>query len=341
MSCFNCGKVFINTPQGNNCGCSQCGDGCDNYIPLKCSIATENIPCTPIIGGDSLPNILQIFWNEIPNIQSSTLDVTTTTNSCGKKTINIENSQTFIVTGSGIADVTPITGGFNVDVQPTIYTAGNGISITENVISTDLPAPPESGCKVLRNCDGILTYSDIGDLTESTSNVLTITGGTGSVIGSGVSIQVRTNSVFFAGVVPAPTLTNKNKVWSTDGLGSPGWSKMLDSGSHSILCTDPINVTIFNTNNGIARYIRVNDIVQVFGTVNITPNSIGVVEFSVPLLFTTSWILPNGLNGTAICDNGDVFYIIGDTVNGVARFKGSASTTSTITVSYSFCYIVV
>jgi len=72
----------------------------------------------------------------------------------------------------------------------------NGLSITNNGQTVNMAAASTSTTGALSNTDwntfnGKENALTKGNLTETTSGVLTITGGTGAVIGSGASIQVK------------------------------------------------------------------------------------------------------------------------------------------------------
>ncbi len=70
-----------------------------------------------------------------------------------------------------------------------------------------------------------------GDLTTSTAGV-TVTGGTGAVLGAGTTVNVATNALNQTGLVPGPTAANANQVWGTNGAGVPGW--ITASSDHDI-----------------------------------------------------------------------------------------------------------
>lgn len=61
-----------------------------------------------------------------------------------------------------------------------------------------------------------------GNLTTTTSGV-TVTGGTGAVLGAGTTVNVATNALNQNGLVTGPTAGNALQVWGTDALGNPGW----------------------------------------------------------------------------------------------------------------------
>ena len=61
-----------------------------------------------------------------------------------------------------------------------------------------------------------------GNLTTATSG-LTVTGGTGAVLGAGTTVNVATNALNQNGLVTGPTAGNALQVWGTDALGNPGW----------------------------------------------------------------------------------------------------------------------
>ncbi len=75
----------------------------------------------------------------------------------------------------------------------------------------------------------------IGNLTEATSSVLTITGGTGSIIGSGLSIQVKLATTAQAGYLSSTdwnTFNNKQSILvSGTNIKTVNGSSLLDSGN--------------------------------------------------------------------------------------------------------------
>jgi hypothetical protein len=75
-----------------------------------------------------------------------------------------------------------------------------------------------SGSNLVFNGSTVLTVGAEGNLTEATSSVLTITGGTGAVIGSGTSIQVKQSSGSVSGYLSSTDWTTfNNKVTSITG----------------------------------------------------------------------------------------------------------------------------
>ncbi|MBX7240815.1 MAG: hypothetical protein K1X92_03630 [Bacteroidia bacterium] len=70
-----------------------------------------------------------------------------------------------------------------------------------------------------------------GNLTTSTAGV-TVTGGTGAVVGAGTTVNVATNALNQNGLVTGPSSLNANQVWGTNGLGVPGWITLANDDWH-------------------------------------------------------------------------------------------------------------
>lgn len=91
-------------------------------------------------------------------------------------------------------------------------------------IALGLGAPNQ----VLTVSGGVPTWANLpaapttGDLTTTTPGV-SVTNGTGAVLGSGTSVEVATNALNQNGLVPGPTAANGLQVWGTDIAGNPGW----------------------------------------------------------------------------------------------------------------------
>lgn len=93
-----------------------------------------------------------------------------------------------------------------------------------------------------------------GNLTETTSSVLTITGGTGAVIGSGTTIEVKSASATQNGVVTTGTQTIAGAKTFTSNLTMSGASIIL-----------PANDTIGGTNYSISQVMATNDKWAIYG----------------------------------------------------------------------------
>src|SRR6478735_5653164 len=92
-------------------------------------------------------------------------------------------------TGSGsTGTVTSVSAGTGMDFT-TITTSGSVSIDTTKVIYFALGITGSPTATTILKGNG--SWNTIGDITEATSSVLTISGGSNSIIGSGVTIQVK------------------------------------------------------------------------------------------------------------------------------------------------------
>src|ERR1035437_1707958 len=88
-----------------------------------------------------------------------------------------------------------------------------------------------------------------GNLTEVTSSVLTITGGTGAVIGSGTTIHVKQASGSVSGFLSSPDWTTFNSKQSTLTLGN-----LTDVGTDGLVVTGGTGAVI-GTGTSLAQHV--------------------------------------------------------------------------------------
>jgi len=200
-----------------------------------------------------------------------------------------------------------------------------------------------------------------GNLTETTSSVLTITGGTGAVIGSGTTIAVASAGAAQAGVVTtgAQTLAGAKTLDSlltgtqvamtasiTSGAGNTfsvtqtqrngtDTGDTAISASHSIVASSPSNQLViramsFGSNNNLTGG----------GTVAFVSNALSSTDYSYVLLGTAT--IPDGKWGIYQFGDFDNNYFAGDVliktttdagyaldVNGTARLGALSGTSAT------------
>lgn len=114
----------------------------------------------------------------------------------------------------GIVTLTPGASGFTIDQgshNPVTIGTANGLSLSTQALSLGLSSTSTTGA--LSNTDwntfnGKQNALTIGDLTETTSSVLTVTGGTGAIIGSGLTIEVKQATGIQSGYLTAADWLN-------------------------------------------------------------------------------------------------------------------------------------
>ena len=179
----------------------------------------------------------------------------TTTGSSGASTYNnttgVLNVPTYTLAGLGGISLTSISGS-----APITYNSTTGaIGITQATTSTN-GYLSSTDWNTFNGKQSALT---IGNLTEATSSVLTITGGTGAVIGSGTSIQVKQASSSVSGFLSSTDWTTFNSKQGTITLTTTGTSgaATFSSGTLNIpqyqsVLTNPVTGT--GTTNYVTKW---------------------------------------------------------------------------------------
>lgn len=174
---------------------------------LVLSLATQaaNIVFAgPTSGGAAAPTFRSLVSNDIPSLLAS----------------KISDFQTTVSANTDVAANTVAR-----HVAVTIGTA-NGLSLVGQALSMALASGSTTGAlssadfTTFNNKQSALTF---GNLTEATSAVLTILGGTGAVIGSGSSIQVKQASPSQSGYLSAADFVTFSSGLSSGNIdgGSP------------------------------------------------------------------------------------------------------------------------
>lgn len=124
----------------------------------------------------------------------------TTTGTSGASTYNnttgVINVPEYTLAGLGGISLTSLSGGTGIT-----YNSSTGAISYSGTVYTDASVRAlisASGAVSYNNTTGVISLTS-GNLTEATSSVLTITGGTGAVLGSGTSIQVKQASSTVSG----------------------------------------------------------------------------------------------------------------------------------------------
>ena len=124
----------------------------------------------------------------------------TTTGTSGASTYNnttgVINVPNYTLSGLGGISLTSLSGGTGITYNNTTGAISySGTVYTDASVRALISA---SGAVSYNNTTGVISLTS-GNLTEATSSVLTITGGTGAVLGSGTTIQVKQASSTVSG----------------------------------------------------------------------------------------------------------------------------------------------
>lgn len=159
-------------------------------------------------------------------------NVTITTNA-STDTITINATDQYVGTVTSVATTAPITGG-------TITTTGT-IGITQSGAATD-GYLSSTDWNTFNSKEPALTK---GNLTEATSAVLTITGGTGAVIGTGTTIQVAQSSSTTSGYLSSTD-------WNTfNGKAGSSFTTIAVSGQSDIVADSASDTLTIASGTGI------------------------------------------------------------------------------------------
>jgi hypothetical protein len=161
----------------------------------------------------------------------------TTTGDSGASTYNnttgVINVPNYTLAGLGGISLTSLSGGTGITYNNTTGAISySGTVYTDASVRALISA---SGAVSYNNTTGIISLTS-GNLTEATSSVLTITGGTGAVLGSGTSIQVKQASTTVSGFLSSTdwnTFNNKQGTITLTTTGTSG-AATLTSGTLNI-----------------------------------------------------------------------------------------------------------
>ena len=149
----------------------------------------------------------------------------TTTGNSGASTYNnttgVINVPDYTLAGLGGISLTSLSGGTGIT-----YNSSTGAISYSGTVYTDASVRAlisASGAVSYNNTTGVISLTS-GNLTEATSSVLTITGGTGAVLGSGTSIQVKQATTSVSGFLSSTDWTTFNNKQATITLTTTGTS---------------------------------------------------------------------------------------------------------------------
>jgi len=214
---------------------SQTGDGTNSAAPSWASISDADITYASRTAAfffaapaaaNGVPTFRAIVASDIPTLNQST------TGQAG----SVATSVTFNNSGTGAASGTTFNGSAARTISYNTIGAQAALTLTTNNSS--------GAATLVGSTLNIPNYSfsiTTGNLTESTSSVLTITGGTGAVVGAGTSIQVKQASSTQSGFLSSGDWTifnNKQNAFSsqaantvyagpTSGTGSPSFRALV------------------------------------------------------------------------------------------------------------------
>ena len=149
----------------------------------------------------------------------------TTTGTSGASTYNnttgVINVPEYTLAGLGGISLTSLSGGTGIS-----YNSSTGAISYSGTVYTDASVRAlisATGSVSYNNTTGVISLTS-GNLTEATSSVLTITGGTGAVLGSGTSIQVKQATTSVSGFLSSTDWTTFNNKQATVTLTTTGTS---------------------------------------------------------------------------------------------------------------------
>ena len=149
----------------------------------------------------------------------------TTTGDSGASTYNnttgVINVPNYTLAGLGGISLTSLSGGTGIT-----YNSSTGAISYSGTVYTDASVRAlfsASGSVSYNNTTGVISLTG-GNLTEATSSVLTITGGSGAVIGGGTSIQVKQATTSVSGFLSSTDWTTFNNKQATVTLTTTGTS---------------------------------------------------------------------------------------------------------------------
>ena len=244
---------------------------------------------------------------------------------------NTAPDQTVAIAGGTGISVTGTYPSFTVAFTGTIYTDSSirGLFSGTAPITFNASTGAIGITQATTSTNGYLSTTDwntfngkqsaltIGNLTEATSSVLTITGGTGAVIGSGTSIQVKQASSTVSGFLSSTDWSTFNSKQGTITLTTTGTSGAatfsggtLNIPQYQAALTNPVTGT--GTSGKLVKFTGTSSIGD-----SILTESSGVI--------TQSATLPDySLNYTDATSYGRLFFSESNTFKAAIQFMGSS-----------------
>jgi len=171
----------------------------------------------------------------------------TTTGDSGASTYNnttgVINVPNYTLAGLGGISYTSLSGGTGITYNNTTGAISySGTVYTDASVRALISA---SGAVSYNNTTGVISLTS-GNLTEATSSVLTITGGTGAVLGAGTSIQVKQATTSVSGFLSSTDWTTFNAKANALSGTTNFVAKFTSSTTigNSVIYDDGINVGI-------------------------------------------------------------------------------------------------
>jgi hypothetical protein len=288
----------------------------------------------------------------------------TTTGDSGASTYNnttgVINVPNYTLAGLGGISYTSLSGGTGITYNNTTGAISySGTVYTDASVRALISA---SGAVSYNNTTGVISLTS-GNLTEATSSVLTITGGTGAVLGSGTSIQVKQATTSVSGFLSSTdwntfngkqsALTNPvtgtgttNYVAKFTSSSAIGNSQIFDNGSAVAIggttITDNhllnvignqssanVGIVFNNTNTTHARIYGLTNVNGQFSIYDYTSNAQRFFISSTGAATFSSSVSAGGKIYTSASVNDNILEVINsDTTNGYGLYVRAGGTAS-------------
>jgi hypothetical protein len=277
----------------------------------------------------------------------------TTTGTSGASTYNnttgVINVPEYTLAGLGGISLTSLSGGTGIT-----YNSSTGAISYSGTVYTDASVRAlfsASGSVSYNNTTGVISLTS-GNLTEATSSVLTITGGTGAVIGGGTSIQVIQATTSVSGFLSSTDWTTFNNKQATITLTTTGTSGAATFSSNTLnipnygsaLSGTTNYVAKFTSSTGIGNSnIQDSGSIITLGMSQITIGTSGSQFFIYPA-FSANLNLLQNYNGSAYTTEehraSDYNFKIGTTSALTIASTGAATFSSSVTVTGNNAYVI-
>jgi hypothetical protein len=243
------GEIFVNVANGYEIE--------ELHDVLVTSLANNQIlayeSSTGLWKNKSIPTVLGYTPEDVAN-----KDITGTLGTSDTKYPSQKAVKTYVDTGLATKEPTLTKGNLTESTSSVLTISGGSSAVIGSGTSIQVKQASGTQAGYLSSTDWT-TFNNKepavtkGNLTESTSSVLTISGGTGSVIGSGTSIQVKQASGTQAGYLSSTDWTTFNNKQAA--LGFTAENVANKSTSTSLGTSD----TLYPTQNAVKTYVDANN----------------------------------------------------------------------------------
>jgi len=260
---------------------------------------TQGATVVSVVGGSSASNVhaAELAANAATNLNTASTIVKRDSSGnfiAGTITASLTGTASNNALTSRLINTSaPLSGGGNLSADRTLSITKATTSVDGYLAATDFT--------IFNNKQSALTF---GNVTEATSNILTITGGSGAVIGSGTSIQVKQSSSSQNGYLSSTDWsTFNNKLSGTIGISNGGTGQTTQQAALNALAGTQTANRVLRSDGANTTLSQVDLTTDVTGTLPLANGGTGGTTQTTALnslgIYTGTVVVAVGVGTTA------------------------------------------